>query len=112
MQFSGLKYHNPAAAETPVLVAAGPRGISALDAYNGAGAADAYVQLFDADSADTVVLGETVPTWVVCVPASGGNASTWPSPLPFANGLVVAVTDSPAGSSAPAATIVLSILHL
>ncbi len=108
---TGTTYHNPEADETVVLVSAGDRNVFAIDAYNGAGAADAYVQMFDAAKVADVALGTTVPRWVLPVPAGGGHAPIYTQPLPFDAGLVVAVTSTPDGNGAPNAPIVLSIRH-
>ena len=111
MLFDGLTHHDPAATNTKVLLAAGPRLLHAVDAYNGAGAADAFVQLFDAASTAEVNLGTTVPRWVLPVPKGGGNAPVYTAPVPFEAGLVVAVTSTASGGAAPATPIVLSIRH-
>lgn len=111
MTHEGMTHHDPAADETLVLVAAGARGIDAIDAYNGAGAADAYVQMFDAVKVADVNLGTTVPRWVLPVPAGGGNAPVYEEPIPFDLGLVVAVTSTAGGNGAPGSPVVLSIRH-
>lgn len=111
MLFDGLTHHDPAATNTKVLLAAGPRLLHAVDAYNGAGAADAFVQLFDAANTAQVTLGSTVPRWVLPVPKGGGNAPVYTEPLPFEHGLVLAVTSTASGSSAPGTPIVLSVRH-
>lgn len=108
---TGTTYHNPAADETVVLVATGDRNVFAVDAYNGAGAADAYLQMFDAAKAADVALGTTAPRWVLPVPAGGGNAPGYHQPIPFDSGLVVAVTSTPDGAGAPGTPVVLSIRH-
>lgn len=108
---SGTTYHDPAADETPILVATGDRNVFSVDAYNGQGATDAYLQMFDAAAAADVTLGVTAPRWVLPVPALGGNAPAYQVPIPFDLGLVVAVTSTPGGAGAPGTPIVLSIRH-
>jgi len=108
---TGTTYHNPAADESLVLVATGDRNVFAIDAYNGQGATDAYLQMFDAAAVASVTLGTTEPRWVLPVPATGGNAPVYHQPLPFDSGIVVAVTSTPDGAGAPGAPIVLSIRH-
>lgn len=106
------KHHNPEADETLVDLSAGireVRGIQQVDAYNGNGAETAYVQLFDVEAAEDVTLGTTVPDWVVCVPAGGGNNPVFQPALGFLNGVVYAVTGSPDGADAPDEPIVLNI---
>lgn len=110
MKFSGTTYHNPELDETPALVADVARTIRSLDAYN-PGSATAYLQIFDASDSDDVVPGTTEPRWVLPVPAGGGNAPTYPTPLGFDYGIVVAATSTPDGAGAPASALTLSIQH-
>ena len=110
MKFDGTTFHAPAQDETPGLVADVARTIRSLDVYN-PGAATAYLQIFDASDADDVVPGTTEPRWVLPVPAGGGNAPAYPTPLGFDYGIVVAATSTPDGAGSPASALTLSIQH-
>jgi hypothetical protein len=110
MKFHGTTFHNPSQDETPALVADAARAIWSADVYN-PGNATAYLQIFDASDPDDVVLGSTEPRWVLPVPAGGGNAPAYPTPLGFDYGIVVAATSTPDGAGAPASALVLSIQH-
>ena len=111
MKFDGQTHHDPAATNTKVLLGDGARYLHAVDAYNGAGAAGAFVQFFDAADVDDVVLGTTAPHWALPVPKGGGNAPIYPTPIGFELGIVVAVTSTVGGAGAPGTPLVLSVRH-
>lgn len=69
------------------------------------GAADCFIQFFDATAAVDVTVGTTVPDFTFRVPASGAmGKDVNDSPLHFfAKGCVVAVTATRTGNGAPAA---------
>ena len=89
---------------TAVLVETGPLHVTAVRAWQTGLAADAFVQLFDAASADDVTVGTTAPSWVVMTifgagPVSSGDGLPTHGLL-FQRGLVIASTTTPTGSVA------------
>jgi hypothetical protein len=70
----------------------------------------AYVHLYD--TADAVVVGTTVPTLSLIVPASGGNNHPISNyGIPFHNGLKIAASTTAAGSSAPTTALTTNVYY-
>ena len=61
-------------------------------------AAEAYLQVFDAD-ADSVTVGSTAPTFVLGVDQTRDQHFVFPKPIKFTTGFTVASTTTRAGSS-------------
>ena len=71
----------------------------------------AYFQFFDAATAGAVTLGTTVPTFWIAVPTVNAvNLEFGPVGYVFKSGMVVAVTTTPTGGSAPSANCPISAL--
>lgn len=101
----GDPYSNTALSNTKVAAVANACRVFNLQIWN-PGAATAYVQFFDALSAD-VTVGSTVPTRVRSVPAGGGIDTGYFAPLRFNAALTIAATTTPTGSTAPGTALVI-----
>lgn len=66
-------------------------------------AGDAYLQIFDSNAAGDITLGTTVPDWVVMLDQGVGDVSGGDGlpthGLVFVNGIVIASTTTPTGST-------------
>lgn len=91
-------YFNAALLATKQAAVSGYGKISTLCSGN-PNAAVSYIQIFDAASTDAVTVGTTTPTAVVPLPAS--TPVNVVLSMPFRNGIVVAATTTPTGSTAP-----------
>jgi hypothetical protein len=89
-----------------VLVQIGPTLLYSYDIHN-VSAADAFVQLFDAASIVDVIVGTTVPDYVVPLAANGIRALAFSKPLSFPLGLVIASTTTSGGNTGAAQDISL-----
>src|SRR6516162_218603 len=86
-------------------------GASELGSYhcvNQSGAV-AYVQIFDAATAGSVMLGSTMPVLSLGLPAAsslpGGGNLEWSNGIHFATGIQVAATTTATGSTAPSGAV-------
>lgn len=61
-------------------------------------AAEAYLQVFDAD-ADAVTVGTTAPTFVIGCDTLGQLHCVFPNPIRFSTGFTIASTTTRAGST-------------
>ena len=91
------------AAANGVLLRAGYTTINSIDLHNTT-AADAFLLLFDEPVAheDNVVVGTTVPDYVIPNSANGMVHRSFPLPLVFQTGVVYASTTTTDGSTAAA----------
>lgn len=71
-------------------------------------AAPVYVQFFDALVAN-VTPGTTAPLFFLAVPAAGVLDGEFPVPPAFSTALVICVATTPAGGTAPAATVPITL---
>lgn len=81
-------------------IGSGPIDLTLFQVWNN-DAAIRYVQMFDVAAASQVVLGTTVATRRMLLPASGGN--TWDGTIKFVHGCFIAVTTTRTGAVAPTA---------
>ena len=89
---------------TAVLVVAGAHSLMQGGDIHNKGAADCYLQIFDAATAGAVTLGTTVPLRHFWSPANGAwTIETSVEGIKFANGIVIAATTTETGSTACAA---------
>ena len=65
------------------------------------GSAAVYVQFFNAATTGAVTLGTTTPLFQTWIPAGGGRNVSFDSGIAFSSGIVVAVTTTRTGSTAP-----------
>jgi len=71
----------------------------------------AYCQIFDVSSTGSVTLGTTAPTMSFGIPAFGG-ANAFPTQgIKFSNGIVIAMTTTRAGSTAPTSSVDYNIFY-
>lgn len=97
---AGTLYHLISASSTnATLVRAGPGAITGYFLGN-SGSTDAYVKLYDKNSAPTV--GTDTPKWVLRVPALASANVGQMTPLPFTNGIAFAITGGAADSDTTA----------
>jgi len=91
------------AAANGVLLRAGYTTINSIDLHNTT-AADAFLLLFDKIAANSanVVVGTTVPNYVIPNSANGMVHRSFPLPLVFRNGVVYASTTTTDGDTAAA----------
>lgn len=104
-----LPYRNGALANAPMMARNGPCKVTYIHAANELGLADAYLQLFDEGQADSVSLGQTVPTLTFWLPADSGIDDPWIPPVEFDRGLVVAASLNRDGSGAIVQSILVDI---
>lgn len=94
--------------------AGGPLIITAIRAWQGGIAADAYIQLFDSSTTGGITLGTTQPAWTTHLNQSLGditNGDGLPNRgLVFNNGLVVASTTTPDGATTSTTQVRVTIL--
>lgn len=83
------------------LVRAGECVVTAMK-YINEDAAIRFCQIFDAAAAASVVVGTTLPDWVLTAGANGGDDDYTGNGLIFQNGIVVAGTTTVLGSTAAA----------
>ena len=71
----------------------------------------AYCQIFDVSSTGSATLGTTAPTMSFGIPAFGG-ANAFPTQgIKFSNGIVIAMTTTRAGSTAPTTSVDYNIFY-
>ena len=101
---------NNAAAGVVIKASSGTLYVVYVD--NSANGAASYVKLYD--TAGAVIVGTTVPDWVIKVAASfKGNVLIATSGSAFASGLVVATTTAggTAGNTGPSSAVVVEIAY-
>lgn len=110
-------YTNGAVTGTKILVSAAPatsgNHLWSYHLVNG-NASIVYLQIFDAGSTGAVTLGSTAPTMVLGIPstANGGVVTgSFPKSFPFTNGIVIAITTTWNGSTAPGASSLVTITY-
>lgn len=104
-------YNNAALTATPVLVEAVPSTtLASVNAYN-ANASPVYLQFFNAATAGAVTLGTTPPTFWLAVGATLPINRDFFAAYQFPLGMVVAVTTTPTGNTAPGTAVPISLLY-
>lgn len=104
-------FNNAAVTATAVLVKGSPViQLISINASNPNTSA-VYVQVFDAATAGAVTLGTTAPTFWYAIPAGGVLDKDPVAPYVFASGIVVAVTTTPTGNTAPSSAVPISLLY-
>jgi hypothetical protein len=68
-------------------------------------ASQAYLQIFDANSASSITLGTTAPKLSFGIPANGAANLSISDGIRFLNGIVIAVTTTRTGGTGPASTV-------
>lgn len=104
-------YYNASQAQTKSTVVAHKANCYGFEVENN-GAADVFLQVFDALAAD-VTVGTTVPNYTFRIPASSnfGKDSQDLALHYHGIGIVIAVTSTRTGSSAPAAAATVNIWY-
>ncbi len=69
----------------------------------------AYVQIFDAATTGAVTLGTTAPKLSLGIPAGGAANMELTNGIKFANGIIIAVTTTRAGSTGPTNTVDINL---
>jgi hypothetical protein len=103
-------YANAALSNSPVLAERGSAVLSGVDISNVSNAT-IYVQFFDANSISGISVGTTPPLFWLAVPVNAvldGPSSA--VGVGFQNGVVVAATTTPTGSTAPSANIPVVVI--
>ena len=102
-------YRNAALSNVATAIKASAGNITGWHLYNpGTGNADIFFQFFDLP-AGNVVLGTTVPTKTLWVPAGGALDNIDGNPIQFKNAITVAATGDIAGTLAPGNTILANL---
>lgn len=97
-------YFKTAVDEDPlILVGVGPLELSSFFVYNNDSAA-AFLQIFDAAAIGDVVLGTTVPDWVIGVAATSWAQGQFSKPLMFYKGIVIGFATTATGAGATGST--------
>lgn len=108
-------YMNSALTATPVQAASLNTGASSLYLWgvniSNPNNAVSYVQFFDASSPSSVVLGTTRPAFWYAIPQNGVIDKDIVRGIYFRNGIVIAVTTTPTGSSAPSSSLPTSLFY-
>src|SRR5258705_314419 len=84
----------------PVTVTSAPAGLNGWYLFN-ANATTVYLQIFDAKSKDEVIVGSTVPTLSLGIPAGSGANVLVDCVRDFIKGIVIACALTRAGAGAP-----------
>lgn len=106
-------YTNAALTATAVSASTKTGGSTSLLSYNisNANSSFVYIQMFNAASAGAVTLGTTPPTFWLAVPAVGVTDGPLVNPVVFPLGLVIAVTTTPTGSTAPSTSVQIVLVY-
>lgn len=94
---------NASVTNTAVLVKAGANSLAGYNVSN-TNAGTVYVQFFDAATSGAVTVGTTAPYFWIAVPGGSPGGVTdglQTVGIPFTNGVVIAVTTTPTGGTAP-----------
>lgn len=92
------------------VVRSGPCRLLWLDVTNDAGAALAWLHLFDEYNPDAVPLGDRQPTLSVAVKANDVREVRYLRPVLFRRGIVAVVSSDRAGASAAGASLLVNVL--
>jgi hypothetical protein len=105
-------YSDPSVTQTKASAGGGNAGalnVYNFNAFNPDASAIAYLQLFDATSAN-VTVGTTVATKVIALPPKGGVDTAHIAPMRFSSGrMTYAATATPTGAGAPSTPCILSL---
>jgi len=104
----GTLYSNLALAATKQVVIAAPCLIFNIFVCNPDTTMPAFVQFFDALTAD-VTVGSTTPTFVIALGRETSQAIALNCPRAFRTGVVIACTATATGSGAPSTSAVISL---
>jgi hypothetical protein len=85
----------------PATLFSAPAGLNGWYLFN-SNITTVYLQIFDAKSADAVIVGTTKPTLSLGIPAGSGANVLVDCVRDFINGIVIACTLTRAGNGAPA----------
>jgi hypothetical protein len=94
---------------TGVQTLKGSAGILGAIVHNNSTSNDLYIQFFNTTGA--VTLGTTVPTWFYPLDSTAPVPFQIGDGVPFSAGIKFAITTSPAGSTAPGATIPITFFY-
>lgn len=106
---------NAAVTNSSVLIKVAPSGgqvyFVSYHAIN-TNTADVYIQFFDAATAGAVIPGTTSPLFVMGIPSNGGVLDgSFAQGIAFSKGIVITVTTTVTGGSAPASTNPVTIWY-
>lgn len=101
-------YFNCDVTGSDVLVQTGETLVYSIDLHNGA-AAVGFFLMFDAAAVADVTIGTTLPDYVLGMIASGNASQSFPKPLHFINGLVIAALTTISGTSSGQIDVSLGI---
>lgn len=108
--YGASAYFNAALVATKVVVRGKSTRVCFVEVINN-DLTDTYLQMFDALTAN-VTVGTTTPTLSLLIPGGtgannrGARSSSYPIPLRFDVGLVIAATTTPTGAVAPTAVVI------
>jgi hypothetical protein len=102
-------FFNSAVSNTAVLAKSSPCYLAGYNASNTNSTA-VYLQFFDIASAGNVTVGTTAPVMVLAIPGNGVIDGVQVSPVPFQNGVVIAATTTPTGSTAPSSAVATTLI--
>jgi hypothetical protein len=102
-------YANGALTNTLVVAKASPALLCNYNISN-TNTGTVFIQLFDAATTSGITLGVTAPKFIISVPSGNGVTDGLFLPgLAFQNGVVMAVTTTPTGSTAPSSAVSISL---
>jgi hypothetical protein len=114
-QFTTSNYYNGALSSTAVQIKGGPGVVAGIYCANPASNAISYVQVFDSYATPNV--GTTTPNGSFGVNAAAASTVTVlnldrnAAGFSFSNGLWIAATTTPAGSTAPSTALICNIQY-
>jgi hypothetical protein len=108
-----IPYRKTDLSSTAVLVVGQPTFVTDVEAYN-LDSADRWLHLYDAAAAADVSVGSTTPKKSWAIPAGDGTdrgkySESFPSPIEFHLGLVIAATTTATGSTAPTNDLIVNL---
>jgi hypothetical protein len=106
---TGLSLYSNTALSTTVAQVKGTSARSYDIHVDNGNAAMTYIQCFNVPAATTVTLGTTTPDLVLGIPGNGVLDKSMAYPYSFSNGLKIAATTTPTGSTAPGTALNVSL---
>jgi hypothetical protein len=102
-------YSNASLTATLVVASASPVALCNYNVSN-TNTGTIYVQFFDAATTVGITLGVTAPKFWIAVPSGNGvTDGPYTPPVAFQNGIVIAVTTTPTGSTAPSSSVPVTL---
>jgi hypothetical protein len=98
-------YANAALTATLVVAQSTP-GLLTYYNISNSNSSTVFIQYFDASTTAGITLGSTSPKGWISVPSGNGvTDAALPFGIAFANGIVIAVTTTPTGNTAPSSSV-------